>query len=216
MITGTPTIAGQYTFKVQAADSGSPQQTASNTYVLRVADPVKITTASLPDAQTGVAYSTVLSTTGGTPPLNWGYWSSQWPCCINIDNASGTFSGVPTMPGTYSVNISVNDAAQSGDSKTYTVNVSAGPLALQGTPGPGIVGWIYSQYVQPVGGVRPYALAVAAGSLPAGLTLNSATGEIRGYPTTAGTYNFSIQVSDAESPSQTQMFPLTISVQPSQ
>lgn len=40
-----------------------------------------------------------------------------------------------------------------------------------------------------------YALTVDSGILPPGLTLNSSTGVISGFPTTAGAYTFSVQAS---------------------
>ena len=47
------------------------------------------------------------------------------------------------------------------------------------------------------GGTAPYTWAVFSGSLPAGLVLNTATGEITGTPTTAGAYAFTIRATDA-------------------
>ncbi len=47
-----------------------------------------------------------------------------------------------------------------------------------------------------VGGQAPYTYAVVVGSLPTGLTLNSTTGVISGTPTAAGSFNFTIKVTD--------------------
>jgi len=49
------------------------------------------------------------------------------------------------------------------------------------------------------GGVAPYVWAVTSGNLPAGLTMNAA-GTISGSPTTAGTFNFTVTVTDATTP----------------
>jgi hypothetical protein len=61
----------------------------------------------------------------------------------------------------------------------------------------GTVGTAYSETIGAVNGVSPYTFAVSSGSLPAGCTLNTSTGVISGTPTTAATYTFSIQVTDA-------------------
>jgi len=51
---------------------------------------------------------------------------------------------------------------------------------------------------------------VSVGSLPAGLSLAAATGVISGQPTTAGTSNFTIQVTDTNSATSTAQFAITI------
>lgn len=62
------------------------------------------------------------------------------------------------------------------------------------------VGTAYSQSVgtaaQVSGGVTPYTYAIISGSLPAGLSMNSA-GTVSGTPTTAGTSTFGVQVTDS-------------------
>ena len=55
----------------------------------------------------------------------------------------------------------------------------------------------YSQALSASGGLAPYAYAVTAGALPAGLTLNAATGTISGTPSLAGSYSFTVTATDA-------------------
>lgn len=74
----------------------------------------------------------------------------------------------------------------------------------------GTVGIPYSTLLLASGGVMPYTWAMIAGSLPAGLVLNSTTGEISGTPTTAGISTFTVQVTDAHSVTATKVFTLTI------
>jgi hypothetical protein len=47
------------------------------------------------------------------------------------------------------------------------------------------------------GGASPYVYSVTGGALPGGLTINSSTGQISGVPNSAGTFNFTAQVTDA-------------------
>ena len=61
------------------------------------------------------------------------------------------------------------------------------------------VGYPYSVDLNASGGVVPYTWSISSGSLPAGLTLDSVFGVIKGVPTTAQTYNFVIQVYDSGS-----------------
>ncbi|MEX2090613.1 MAG: putative Ig domain-containing protein, partial [Candidatus Paceibacterota bacterium] len=75
----------------------------------------------------------------------------------------------------------------------------------------GIVGQQYNQVIQVSGGVQPYAWT-QLGSLPAGLNFNTATGVIFGTPTTTGTSNFTIRVTDNSSPlkSAEKQFSITV------
>ncbi len=61
----------------------------------------------------------------------------------------------------------------------------------------GEVGVVYAPVgLQATGGVQPYAWAISDGALPAGLTLAS-DGTVSGTPASAGTFAFTVQVSDA-------------------
>jgi len=74
----------------------------------------------------------------------------------------------------------------------------------------GTVGTSYSQTLAATGGSTPYTWSVISGSLPAGLSLNASTGEISGTPSTDGTSNFTVQVMDDNSVTDTQALSITI------
>jgi parallel beta-helix repeat protein len=61
------------------------------------------------------------------------------------------------------------------------------------------------------GGTTPYKWSLASGSLPTGLTLSS-SGVISGTPTKAGTFSFSVKVTDSSSTPETATQALTITV----
>jgi len=77
---------------------------------------------------------------------------------------------------------------------------------------PGKAGSAYSQALAASGRIAPYTWSIASGSLPAGLSLDPATGVISGTPTAAGVSTFAIQVADSESIPATAVasFSLTI------
>lgn len=70
----------------------------------------------------------------------------------------------------------------------------------------GTVGVPYSTILAATGGTPPYTWAVASGALPTGLDLNGETGEIYGTPTTAGTFGFTIQVTDSSANTASKPF----------
>jgi hypothetical protein len=61
-----------------------------------------------------------------------------------------------------------------------------------------MVGSSYFQNFFANGGVQPYTWAIAAGRLPPGLTLTSSGyGHISGIPRSAGTFAFTVRVTDS-------------------
>jgi hypothetical protein len=70
----------------------------------------------------------------------------------------------------------------------------------------------YSATVAATGGTAPYAWSIASGSLPPGLGLDAASGRISGTPTTAGTWAFTIRVTDAQNPAASATRALAIAV----
>jgi hypothetical protein len=77
----------------------------------------------------------------------------------------------------------------------------------------GTAGESYSRTVAATGGKTPYTWSITAGTLPTGLTLNSTTGAISGTPTVAGTFNFTVQVMDANAFKATKVLSIMISNQ---
>lgn len=61
----------------------------------------------------------------------------------------------------------------------------------------GKVGSDYAATILAGGGQPPYSWALASGTLPPGISIDQARGVIRGVPTTAGTYQFYVRVTDA-------------------
>lgn len=74
------------------------------------------------------------------------------------------------------------------------------------------VGDSYSQNIKLINAVAPTTWSISAGALPSGLSIDSSTGVISGTATAGGTFNFTVQVIDANSHVATQV--LSIIVRP--
>jgi len=61
----------------------------------------------------------------------------------------------------------------------------------------GIAGVHYSEFLHSDAGYPPCTWSATPADLPDGLNLNSASGEISGFPLTPGAYNFQVQVTDS-------------------
>jgi len=175
-----------------------------------------ITTAALPAAMTGQAYSTALAAIGGNAPVSADVWSiagGALPTGLNL-SAAGVISGTPTAAGTFTFVVQVTDTGTPQHVASRQFSITAiGPLAIT-TPAPvlapGTAGALYVLTFAAAGGVLPYTWT-GTGALPPGLTL-APNGLLSGVPTAAGTYNFTAQATDSSVPAQiaTQTFSLVI------
>jgi hypothetical protein len=129
LLSGVATTDGTYTFAITAKDSANPPQTASQQYTLQIAEPVTITSpATWPNACANKPYSFQVTTSGGLPPIFFGFSSAHW-VAINPDQSTGIFSGTANGTGTFTGNLSANDSAQpsSGQLQTVTLTVVTCP-----------------------------------------------------------------------------------------
>lgn len=72
----------------------------------------------------------------------------------------------------------------------------------------------YQATIWASGGKSPYSWSIAAGSLPPGLMLNSATGQVSGTPSQAGTFSFTAQATDSLSAAATANLSIAINPPP--
>lgn len=98
----------------------------------------------------------------------------------------------------------------------FNVNICPVPTVTPAVLPTGQVGQAYpATTIGATGGTAPYvAWAIVAGALPAGLSFNTATGQITGTPTGAGTFNFTVQVTDTAGQTDTENFSIVVSAQP--
>ena len=124
VISGTPTVAGTYTFTVKATDAGA---NIGNSGTLSILVPgMSVTTTSLPAASVGVAYTQTLTETGGTGPFTWAAPGGGLPAGITLSGAgvlSGTTAGPPAP---YAFTAVVTDSLSNTASAALTLTVSAG------------------------------------------------------------------------------------------
>src|SRR5450755_2186355 len=206
-LTGVPTVAGTFNFKVQVTDSLGHQ--ASQQISLTSPPPLIITPIPLSNGAVGVPYSQSLAVTGGTPPYSWSIQGGALPGGLSL-TAAGTIAGTPSASGTFSFTVGVADSASATATKRLSIAVAGGlTVTTAGTLPNAFINASYSQNLAAAGGTPPYTWALTSGALPAGLTLTAA-GLVSGTPTAAGTFNFTATVTDSASGTASQQFTLVV------
>jgi len=176
-------------------------------------------TAVLTAAQANTTYTQAFSinTGTGTPPFTnvQASGGTGLPPGITLNAPTGTLSGTPTTPGTYTFNLTFKDSATNTAIliNNYSLTVNVAPLIITTTSLPnGNVGNAYSTQLVSTGGTGTVTWLQTGGTLPTGLSL-SASGLISGTPSvTATATSLTFKATDSATTPQTQsvVLPLTI------
>lgn len=216
-ISGTPTASGSFPFTVQVNDSNRGSASANLTLTvtgstLQITGPV----GSLFNGTVGVAYTqTQFTASGGTPPYSWLVISGNTDG-LTLDPATGILSGTPQTDGNFTFAAQVTDSTGTKVSQSFSLTVNKPSLVITASSFPaGTVGVAYSQSSPAAvasGGTAPYTWSVVnPQSLPPGLTFQASSVSLSGTPQPpAGTYTFTLQVSDASGLTATKSFSVTI------
>ncbi|WP_338031882.1 autotransporter domain-containing protein [Cedecea colo] len=209
-LSGTPSAAGSYSFQVTATDANGATGSASYTLVVSAASPVASDSTA-----TVVANSSnnpvTLSLSGGTASSV----SIVSPPAHGSLAVSGvTVSYTPATGYAGSDGFTYTATNGSGTSASARVSLTVTPVLLTLSPGSGALpaataGSSWSQTLGASGGSAPYTFS--ATTLPAGLTLNTATGVLAGTPSAAGSYSFQVTAADSQGSSGTASYSLAVS-----
>lgn len=221
VLSGTPTTTGSFSFTVQASNGVSPPAVSPTlTITVSAATPVApaITSPSSATATATTAMSFTVTTTGSPTPTI--AESGALPAGVTFtDNGDGTASiaGTPASgaEGTYPIKITASNGVSPDASQdfTLTVNGLAPAFTADSPPSAAVIGTRYSYTFAASGDPAP-TFSLASGTLPPGLSLDSASGVLSGTPTATGSFSFTVQAANGVSPAATSPT-LQITVSPS-
>ncbi len=208
-----PTAPGTYNFQWQLFNDGiglfgEPSANIAITVAATGTAP-SVTSPAILDGAVGLAFSHQLMVTGGSAPFTWSLIEGTLPAGLMFNPANGLLSGTPTATGATALTVQVRDSQSRTAQKIITINILPPSLIITTAALPSVTrGVVYNQALSATGGTQPYTWSLLSGALPAGLTLTGNT--ITGTPTTAGTANFTVRVTDATSRTAQRDYAITV------
>lgn len=218
LISGTPTVASSgatYPFSVTVAIG--TQTSAPKQLSITVPAYPTVTTTSLPNGNIGIAYSKQLNYNGGAGGTV--TWAISPATALNnsgltFNTATGVISGSPTAATTYNFTVTVTVGTQTSAPQALTLTVYALDIT-SATSATGELNLPFSFQLTAAGGTAPYTWQVlgTGNALPAGLTLNAATGLISGTPTAQATVTgVNIQATDSAAPANSATVAMSFTI----
>lgn len=204
-----------------SADKQPPPPTGSPPVILTAGLTCTNGVCALGPGNVGTFFYQAIAESGGQgpTPFSWSLVAGNLPDGLSLDGPScgvhcarifGTPKTVQTTTFTVQVQDSVGNTAQQAFS--LTINPPR-PLVIT-TPStccpPGTVGTFYQVHFFADGGVQPWSWSLVAGQVPPDLRLDQ-SGLLSGTPTAAGTFTFTVMVTDNVGAQATGQFSITVS-----
>lgn len=136
-----------------------------------------------------------------------GTLASQTPTSVTYDAPSSVSS--PSK-----VTVTATSAADTSVTAALAITVNPGPTITTTSLPDGVAGSSYNETLAESGGTGPFTWGVVSGQIPPGLSLNSGGGGITGTPTSPGTFNFTVQISDSAQLTSKQALSIVIKPAP--
>src|SRR5579864_3119760 len=208
-ISGTPTVAGSFSFKI-ALESEEERGFREHDYRVTVRACNKCVTVHITPISPSVAagghiqFSAMLTDTSNT--------AVSWFASSGTISSTGLFTA-PTNSTSNPVVVKATSIADEGVEAETSVSISRNTLLeIQTAKVPPAVSNVpYSAVFTATGGQPPYTWTISSGSLPPGVRLNSATGTLSGLPTRSGTFAFTVRGSDRKADNAQRTFSLAVS-----
>jgi hypothetical protein len=219
--TPTPTSSSPTPTSTPTGSQPTPTPTPQPLIVVTAGFSCTNGVCTLGPGNVGTFFNEYVTSSGGSgpTPYTWKLVSGSLPFGLSMSNFgvySAQIAGTPKQTGTSTFTLQVTDGAGHTARQAFTLTIDP-PRPLVITSGAccpdGTVGTAYHTNFFADGGVQPYTWSISSGQLPPGLKLAaSPPAGLSGTPTTAGTFSFTVAVTDSTGTRTTE--PGSITIQP--
>lgn len=149
---------------------------------------------TLPNGVVGDSYAAEVDAFGTpAPQLS---LAGDLPEGLSFEATTGRITGTPTRAGVYDITVTASNGVERDQVRSYSVTIGEVPeITTESLPDTQL-GEAYESKIELTGFPSP-ALALSDGALPAGLTLDTDTGELGGSAQKAGTFEFTLSAENA-------------------
>jgi hypothetical protein len=205
-ISGQPTETGTYNFGIHVKDSSD----------LAIGEAFAITVAKAPAVVVTITPATTTVASGASTQFtalvtNTSNVAVTWSASPGTISSTGLYQA-PTVTSNTAATVTATSVADATKSATAAVTVTPPPVSITTTSLlTATAGTAYSSTLSATGGKLPYTWTLSSGSLPSGITVQSA-GSISGTTSQTGSFTATIEVTDSSSPKLTSSKSLTLTV----
>ena len=212
-ITGAATgaVFGPVQFTVR--DSGSPQQSATQTISMTFIWRLSFLTTSVPAAHSNVPYDIVISLSTNADPSSWKLVSGALPAGMQLSNPAAQqieITGTATQTGSYAFTLQVQDTSTPPQvaKQDFVLTVDNALTIVSQKLGAALIYASYSATLTAVNGTPPYQWSAIG--LPVALAIDPNTGTISGVPSVYGLFQPTVTVTDSAGHTASQIVGLSV------
>ena len=208
-ISGAPTTNGVFYVTITVTDNLGLSGTATFTWT--IINTVLVATPANQSNVSGTAIAALANSASDSSSTATIIWSATGlPAGLSVNPANGTITGMPTTAGTSNVTVTATDNADFAGSASFTWTITNTIAVTNPGPQSDPSGSAITALAILATDTSAATISWSATGLPAGLSINAASGTITGNPSTGGSSSVTVTATDTSEATGSATFAWTI------